>query len=108
MRVPWRLFLSHAQPQQDGCTQAAHPMQQRKQGATIFHMQVAPSRAFSGKVDFLLPFGAKPPFFRRKRTINVPFPIVDNPVGRVAPFPVKIRVAPGCTRKRLQILLASA
>ncbi|MBA6114194.1 hypothetical protein MXF29_07615 [Pseudomonas sp. NC26] len=73
MRVPWRLFLSHAQPQRDGCTQAAHPMQQRKAGATIFHLQVAPARAFSVNAAFLLPFGAKTGFFRIKLTENDAF-----------------------------------
>ncbi|MGF6392995.1 hypothetical protein [Pseudomonas plecoglossicida] len=43
-------------------------MQQRKAGATIFHLQVAPGRAFSELMPFLLPFGAKTAFFIRKRT----------------------------------------
>ncbi|MBF8786464.1 MULTISPECIES: hypothetical protein [Pseudomonas] len=72
-------------------------MQQRKAGATIFPLQVAPPRAFSEKSDFLLPFGAKNPFFRIKHTENHPFQDMEMAVGRVAPFPQKIRVAPGCT-----------
>ncbi|MFJ2984561.1 MULTISPECIES: hypothetical protein [unclassified Pseudomonas] len=108
MRVPWRLFLSHAQPQQDGCTQAAHPMQQRKVGATIFHLQVAPARAISAKASFLLPLGAKTGFFRIKRTENALFQGVDNRAGRVAPFPHKIRVAPGCTRIVLHATLGAS
>ncbi|MFK0313284.1 hypothetical protein ACIQUF_18890 [Pseudomonas sp. NPDC090233] len=73
MRVPWRLFLSHAQPQQDGCTQAANPMQQHKVGATIFHLQVAPTHANSDRAAFLLHFGAKTVFFRTKCTENTLF-----------------------------------
>ncbi|MEO9243934.1 hypothetical protein [Pseudomonas inefficax] len=48
-------------------------MQQRKAGATIFHLQVAPARAFSEKSDFLLLFGAKSLLSRIKRTRNDPF-----------------------------------
>ncbi|MNV83120.1 hypothetical protein D3C71_1769010 [compost metagenome] len=70
-----------------GCTQAANRMQQRKAGATIFHLQVAPSRAFSDKSDFLLLFGAKSPLFRIKLTENAPFQAMEMAVGRVAPFP---------------------
>jgi hypothetical protein len=44
-------------------------MQQRKVGATIFHLQVAPARALCEKTHFLLPFGAKTRFFIRKRTV---------------------------------------
>ncbi|WJR22299.1 hypothetical protein LU687_026085 [Pseudomonas asiatica] len=62
-------------------------MQQRKAGATIFHLQVAPSRAFSDKSDFLLLLGAKTSLFRIKRTENDPFPGMEMTVGRVAPFP---------------------
>ncbi|WP_133975826.1 hypothetical protein [Pseudomonas] len=83
-------------------------MQQRKAGATIFHLQVAPARAFSEKSDFLLLFGAKSLLSRIKRTRNDPFQNMKMAVGRVAPFPSKIRVAPGCTRIVLQLLLASA
>ncbi|WP_336332997.1 hypothetical protein [Pseudomonas putida] len=72
-------------------------MQQPKAGATIFHLQVAPARAFSDKAAFLLLFGASSEFFRIKRTENDPFPGVEMAVGRVAPFPRKIQVAPGCT-----------
>jgi hypothetical protein len=53
----------------DGCTQAANAMQQRKVGATIFHLQVAPTRALCEKSYFLLPLGAKTQFFIRKRTV---------------------------------------
>ncbi|WP_140399062.1 hypothetical protein [Pseudomonas sp. SID14000] len=62
-------------------------MQQRKAGATIFHLQVAPARAFSDKAVFLLLFGAMRPLFRIKRTENTPFQDVKMAVGRVAPFP---------------------
>ncbi|MFJ4154471.1 hypothetical protein ACIPZF_06620 [Pseudomonas sp. NPDC089752] len=108
MRVPWRLFLFHAQPQRDGCTQTANPMQQHKVGATIFLLQVAPSRAKSGKAVFLLQFGAKTVFFRTKGTENDLFVFGDIFIGRVAPHQRKKRVAPGCTRNILQILLVSA
>jgi hypothetical protein len=91
-----------------GCTQAANPMQQRKAGATIFHLQVAPCRAFFVTAAFLLLFGAKSRFFRIKRTESTPFQGVEMPVGRVAPSSEKIRVAPGCTRIVLQLLLAPA
>ncbi|MGE8049076.1 hypothetical protein ACQKPT_12350 [Pseudomonas monteilii] len=83
-------------------------MQQRKAGATIFHLQVAPARAFSDKAAFLLLFGALNRFFRIKSTENVPFHRVEMTVRRVAPFTQKIRVAPGCTRIVLQILLTPA
>jgi hypothetical protein len=108
MRVPWRLFLFHAQPQRGGCTQATNPMQQPKRGATIFLRLVAPTYAFSVIAYFLLLFGAKTAFFRLKRTINNPLLSVGMFAGRVAPFLPKKRVAPGCTRIVLQILLASA
>ncbi|MFV3287379.1 hypothetical protein ACNFBR_01430 [Pseudomonas sp. NY11955] len=68
-----------------GCTQAANPMQQHKAGATIFHLQVAPSRAISAKNDFLLLLGATSRFFRIKRIENTPFQDVEMAVGRVAP-----------------------
>jgi hypothetical protein len=58
---------------QDGCTQAANAMQQRKVGATIFHLQVAPRRAVSEKTCFLLLFGAKTAFPIRKCTVMVSF-----------------------------------
>jgi hypothetical protein len=70
MRVPWRLLLFHAQPQRGGCTQVANAMQHRKQGATLFPFQVAPTHAFSVKASFLLLFGAKTGFFRLNRPRN--------------------------------------
>ncbi|ELF6203627.1 hypothetical protein RNI54_000382 [Pseudomonas putida] len=91
-----------------GCTQAANAMQQRKEGATIFLLQVAPAGAFFVKANFLLLFGASSQFFRSKRTGNAPFQGVEMSVRRVAPFTQKIRVAPGCTRIVLQLLLAPA
>ncbi|WP_143515023.1 MULTISPECIES: hypothetical protein [unclassified Pseudomonas] len=91
---------------EDGCTQAANAMQQRKVGATIFHLQVAPGRALSEKSRFLLLFGAKTGFFIRKGTVMVSFFAVGNIARRVAPFPRKKRVAPGCTRNRLPLILA--
>ncbi|WP_286915263.1 MULTISPECIES: hypothetical protein [unclassified Pseudomonas] len=83
-------------------------MQQRKVGATIFHLQVAPSRAFSAQVAFLLPFGAISGFFSRKTAAKVSFSPAEKGSRRVAPFTQKIRVAPGCTRIVLQILLTPA
>jgi hypothetical protein len=80
-----------------GCTQAANAMQQRKEGATIFLLQVAPARAISDKAHFLLLSGAKNRFFRINRTESAPFQGMGIAVGRVAPFTRKIRVAPGCT-----------
>ncbi|MBF8710413.1 hypothetical protein IR016_26860 [Pseudomonas putida] len=62
-------------------------MQQRKVGATIFDLQVAPLRAISDKSDFLLLFGAKSPLSRIKRTEAAPFKAVEMVAGRVAPFP---------------------
>jgi len=70
-----------------GCTQAANRMQQRKVGATIFHLQVAPPRANYDKSDFLLLLRAKSPLSRIKRTENDPFKAVEMIAGRVAPFP---------------------
>ncbi|WP_194789768.1 hypothetical protein [Pseudomonas sp. UFMG81] len=68
------LFLSLATTvRDDGCTQAAHPMQQRERGATIFHLQVAPGHVFSDRTAFLLLFGANMLLSRRKRTKNLPF-----------------------------------
>jgi hypothetical protein len=58
---------------QDGCTQAANAMQQRKVGATIFHLQVAPGRAVSEKSSSLLLFGAKTTLSIRKCTVMVSF-----------------------------------
>ncbi|MEB6591232.1 MULTISPECIES: hypothetical protein [Pseudomonas] len=83
-------------------------MQQRQAGATIFHLQVAPAGGFFVKPAFLLLLGAKNLIFRIKRIENAPFQGVEMAVGRVAPFTSKIRVAPGCTRIVLQLLLATA
>ncbi|MFJ4441490.1 hypothetical protein ACIPZ8_05270 [Pseudomonas sp. NPDC089422] len=83
-------------------------MQQRKVGATTFHLPVAPNRAFSEKSLFLLHFGAKTTFLIKKSTVNVSFLAVGNAARRVAPFLHKIRVAPGCTQNHLQLILAPA
>jgi hypothetical protein len=48
-------------------------MQQRKLGATIFHLPVAPARAPFEKTCFLLPFGAKTAFLIRKCAVMKSF-----------------------------------
>ncbi|XBG33589.1 hypothetical protein ABH853_12775 [Pseudomonas sp. 13.2] len=65
-----------------GCTQAANAMQQRKEGATIFLLQVAPASAFSDKAHFLLLSGVKNRFFRIKHTQNAPFQGMGMAIGR--------------------------
>ncbi|HEN8799907.1 hypothetical protein HP546_11015 [Pseudomonas sp. CM25] len=72
-------------------------MQQRKDGATLFQLQVAPSATFSDKAAFLLLLGASTAIFRRKSNQNGPFGHMEKSVGRVAPNKRKIPVAPGCT-----------
>ncbi|MFV3404613.1 MULTISPECIES: hypothetical protein [Pseudomonas] len=80
------LFLSLATAvRDDGCTQAANPMQQHEQGATIFHLQVAPRDGFRRKTAFLLPFGANTALLILKRTNNALFDPRPKPFGRVAP-----------------------
>ncbi|MEN8641257.1 hypothetical protein [Pseudomonas sichuanensis] len=103
------LFLSPATAvHDDGCTQAAHPMQQHERGATTFHLQVAPNPAFSDETVFLLHFGANTTFSITKNTEKDRFRCTETPFRRVAPLPRKIRVAPGCTRIVLQANLASS
>ncbi|MCO1623552.1 hypothetical protein [Pseudomonas putida] len=91
-----------------GCTQAANAMQQRKEGATIFLLQVAPASAFSDKTHFLLLSGVKNRFFRINHTKKAPFQGTGMAIGRVAPSTQKIQVAPSCTRIVLQLLLMPA
>ncbi|WP_252088452.1 hypothetical protein [Pseudomonas sp. MWU13-3659] len=82
------LFLSLATAvHDDGCTQAAHPMQQHERGATIFHLQVAPNHVFSDKAPFLLLFGANIVFYIIKRTKTAPCTPSKTPFRRVAPLP---------------------
>ncbi|MEW9681262.1 hypothetical protein [Pseudomonas sp. TE50-2] len=103
------LFLSlRLAVHDDGCTQAAHPMQQHESGATIFHLQVAPKPAFSDKTAFLLLFGAKTTFLILKCSKNSHFGGSEIPFRRVAPGARKIRVAPGCTPIVLQANLAAS
>ncbi|WP_248917692.1 hypothetical protein [Pseudomonas entomophila] len=81
------LFLSLATAVHDGCTQAAHPMQQHERGATIFHLLVAPNHVLSDKAPFLLLFGAKTAFYINKCTKKEPFDRSKVPFRRVAPLP---------------------
>jgi hypothetical protein len=83
-------------------------MQQPERGATIFHLQVAPARAFSEKTCFLRHFGANIGFNRRKRTKNGLFYPSEISFRRVALWARKIRVAPGCTPIVLQANLAAS
>ncbi|MCE0915955.1 MULTISPECIES: hypothetical protein [unclassified Pseudomonas] len=81
------LFLSLATAAHDGCTQAAHPMQQHERGATIFHLQVAPSHGFSDKAPFLLLFGANTAFYISKSSKKDRFGCKETAFRRVAPLP---------------------
>jgi hypothetical protein len=83
-------------------------MQQHERGATLFHLQVAPRPAFSDKTASLRLFVSKPVVFIRKSTKKVLFHAIEEAVGRVAPTPIKKRVAPGCTRIVLQLILPPA
>ncbi|QXH56172.1 hypothetical protein [Pseudomonas maumuensis] len=81
------LFLSLATVAHGGCTQAANPMQQHEPGATIFHLQVAPSPVFSDKPPFLLLFGANTALYISKSSKKNAFGCPETSFRRVAPLP---------------------